>query len=67
MNLKKIKKYLKKGDITKIAEKAGVSRAMAYQVLNEEKNNDTVIDEAIALAKQRKSENENRIKEIESL
>lgn len=56
MDRTKIKKYLKRGDITLIASKAGVSQSMVSQFLAGEKESDKVFNEAIALAEQRKKE-----------
>lgn len=67
MNLKNIRKYLKKGDRTKIANKLNVSRATVYAVLSGERRNDDIIEEALRIASERKKNSENLIKQLNNL
>jgi len=67
MNRAKIKKYLKKGDVTLIAKRAGVSQSMVSQYLAGRKNSDRIFEVAIALAEERKAQmlaKQNRIKAL---
>ena len=52
--MKKVKKYLRRGDMTSIAKEFSVSRAFVYAVLAGERNNDAILQKAIAVAAQRK-------------
>lgn len=67
MNRAKIKKHLKRGDITLIAKKVGVSHSMVSQFLSGKKESEKIFEVSIALAEQRKREEEDKAKRIKAL
>ena len=67
MNRKKIKKHLKRGDITLIAKKVGVTHSMVSQFLSGKKDSEKIFEVAIDLAEQRKKEEQVKANRIKAL
>lgn len=67
MELIKLRKSLPFGSLTELSNRTKKSRSLISQVLNGQKNNNLIIDEAIKLAKEEKSKREIRSSEISNL
>jgi hypothetical protein len=67
MELKNIKKYLKRGDRERIAAQLMVSRALVYAVLAGERHNDEIVEAALTIANDRKNNKEKLAEEIKNL
>ncbi len=66
MELSEVKQYLKKGDQSKIAKMANVSRSTVYHTLNGKFENSLVLKCAGTIAEERKKEMNTAISELRS-
>jgi len=65
--IKKIKKFLRRGDMSAIALEFSVSRAFVYAVLAGERKNDDILKRAAELAAIRKAESQKLKETLKSL
>jgi predicted transcriptional regulator len=67
MDRAKIRNFLKRGDITLIAKMVGVTQSMVSQFFAGAKDSDKIFEAAIALAEQRKQEQQEKVNRIKAL
>ena len=67
MDREKIRNFLKRGDITLIAKRVGVTQSMVSQFFAGAKDSDKIFEAAIALAEQRKQEQQEKLNRVKAL